>query len=260
MGESIYFEQIKQLVELQKVDDAIFAVRQDVEKTPRDIEALEQRFEKSAAQRQYILDKIAHLTEQQKRIAQEIEEDATKIKKSRNKLMQVANTREYQAMMREMDNMEKMNHSREEEGNNLAEELTAQQHVLAETDAGHSSLQAELEAKKSGMQEKLDKARAELGALETKRSQVGKDIPPAVFMRYEFIRSRLEHPVIVAVEDGVCSGCNIAVPPQIFIELQKGRQILSCPNCQRLIFWCEHFNAPGEDGKNSPKESEAEAE
>jgi predicted nucleic acid-binding Zn-ribbon protein len=241
MGESIYFEQIKQLVELQKVDDAIFAVRQEVEKTPREIESLEQRFEKSEFQRQHLLDKITHLTEQQKRIAQEIEEDETRIKKSKNKLMQVANTREYQAMMREMDNMEKMNNSREEEKITLAEELTSQQKNLAEMDLGHSSLQAELEVKKNGMEEKLTRAKGELDKLEITRRKVTTGIPQAIFTRYEFIRSRLEHPVIVAVKDGICSGCNIAVPPQVFIELQKGRQILSCPNCQRLIFWCEHF-------------------
>ena len=71
-------------------------------------------------------------------------------------------------------------------------------------------------------------------------------------MRYEFIRVRLEHPVIVAVTDGICSGCNIAVHPQSFIELQRGQQILSCPNCQRLIFWCEHFSLP-EEAVAAPK-------
>ena len=70
---------------------------------------------------------------------------------------------------------------------------------------------------------------------------MGRAIPRPVFMRYEFIRQRLEHPVIVAVREGVCSGCNIAIPPQAFIDLQRGQQIQSCPNCQRLIFWCEHF-------------------
>jgi predicted nucleic acid-binding Zn-ribbon protein len=253
MGDAVYFEQIKQLVELQKVDDAIFAVRQDVEKTPREITDLEQRVEKSEVQRQHFLEKISHLTEQQKRIAQEIEEDATKIKKSKNKLMQVANTREYQAMLREVDNMEKMNHSREEERGALAGELATQQLALAETDIGHTSIQAELEIKKSGIEERLAAAKGELEKLEKKRLRVSTGIPQAIFMRYEFIRSRLEHPVIVAVKDGVCSGCNIAVPPQTFIEIQRGRQILSCPNCQRLIFWCEHFSPPVEMKAEQPE-------
>jgi glyoxylate/hydroxypyruvate reductase A len=31
-------------------------------------------------------------------------------------------------------------------------------------------------------------------------------------------------------------------PPQAFIDLQKGEQILSCPNCLRIIFWERHFS------------------
>lgn len=49
-------------------------------------------------------------------------------------------------------------------------------------------------------------------------------------------------PVIVPVTAGVCSGCRIMIPPQTFIELQGGHKIINCPNCQRLIYWVEHFN------------------
>ena len=37
----------------------------------------------------------------------EIDDDSARIRKSKNKLMQVENTREYHAMMREMDSMER---------------------------------------------------------------------------------------------------------------------------------------------------------
>lgn len=246
MSSALYFDQIKQLVELQKVDDAIFAVRQELESAPRDLEELKLRFEAADAQRNRVLDKLAHLQEQQKRLSLEIDDDSARIKKSKNKLMQVGNTREYHAMMREMDSMEKVNRSREEEKMTLLEELQLQNDALAKIDRDYSALKAELEVKRDGLEEKLRKAKDNLEKLNEKRSQVSKFIPQPVFMRYEFIRVRLEHPVIVAVKDGVCSGCNIAVPPQSFIELQRGQQILSCPNCQRLIFWCEHFNMPEE--------------
>ena len=74
-----------------------------------------------------------------------------------------------------------------------------------------------------------------------KRTDARREVPAPVFGRYEFIRERLQHPVIVPVNGGVCSGCNIAIPPQNYIELQKAAQILSCPNCQRLMFWDQHF-------------------
>ena len=227
MSTAVYLDQIRQLVELQKVDDAIFAVRQELESAPRQLDELQAKFDASNAQRERIVEKLTHLQEQQKRLAMEIDDDSARIKKSKNKLMQVENTREYHAMMREMDSMEKINRSREEEKMTLMEEVQRQNEALAELDLTHGALQAELEVRRDGLEEKIQLAQAV--------------IPQPVFVRYEFIRKRLEHPVIVGVREGICSGCHIAIPPQSFIELQRGQQILSCPNCQRLIFWNEHF-------------------
>ena len=56
MSNAVYLDQIKQLVELQKVDDAIFTVKQELESAPRDLEELEQRFEAVDAQRNRVLD------------------------------------------------------------------------------------------------------------------------------------------------------------------------------------------------------------
>lgn len=242
MSSAVYLGKVKQLVELQKVDDEIFSVRQELDRAPRELEELEQRFAAMDGHRNRILDKLSHLEAQQKRLSLEIDDDSAKIKKSRNKLMQVGNTREYQAMMREMDGMEKINRSREEEKMTLLEELRMQNEALAMVDSDHSALKAELDVKRDNLEEKLQKAKDTLHRLSHRREEVSKGISQPVFQRYEFIRVRLEHPVIVSVKDGICSGCNIAVPPQSFIELQRGQQILSCPNCQRLIFWCEHFS------------------
>ncbi|MDE5879324.1 MAG: hypothetical protein K2G99_04800 [Desulfovibrio sp.] len=263
MSDAVYLDQIQQLVELQKVDDEIFAVRQELEAAPRELEDLERRFSAVEARRARILDKLSHLQEQKKRLSLEIDDDSARIKKSKNKLMQVENTREYHAMMREMDSMEKINRTREEEKLTLLEELQLQESALAECDEEHGAVKAELDAARDGLDARLAQARAQLETLSSKRETVGKAIPKPVFMRYEFIRKRLEHPVIVAVREGVCSGCNIAVPPQAFIDLQRGQQIQSCPNCQRLIFWCEHFEEPKPQAPaeaEAPQESPAEAE
>ena len=35
--------------------------------------------------------------------------------------------------------------------------------------------------------------------------------------------------------DGTCAACNIAVPPQAFIRLQRGETLEICASCQRLL-------------------------
>ncbi len=238
---SLYLEQIEQLISLQKVDDEIHAIRQELESAPQELESLRARFAELSTQRDRQADKMAHLHEQEKRLGVEIEDDSMRIRKSKSKLMTAGNSKEYHAMVREMDSLERVNRNREEEKTALTEEMARQKNLQAEIEEKFAGLQQELETCEAGLQTRMEAAQATLDKLTVKRGETGREVPMPVFARYEFIRERLEHPVIVPVTGGVCTGCHIAIPPQNFIELQKGAQILSCPNCQRLMFWSEHF-------------------
>ena len=251
--DKLYLTQIEQLLDLQKVDDAIHNINEDLKKAPLELSSLEDRFSKQDEIRNGIMDKINHIQEQQKRVTFEIENDATNIKKSKNKLTQVSNQREYHAMLREMDTLEKQNRMREEEKVILQEEMQTQEENLADMDKDYFALKAELEVRREGLQEQIDNANKKLENFAIQRGETGQEVPQAVFQRYEFIRHRLAHPVIVFVKEGICNGCHISIPPQDFIELQRGQHILSCPNCQRLIYWCEHFHAVEEEIESEQK-------
>ncbi|MBQ9104603.1 MAG: hypothetical protein IJY48_00465 [Mailhella sp.] len=241
---SLYLEQIRQLVALQHVDDDIHAVQAELEAAPKDVEALEKRFAAQDTQRNWVLEKLQHLQEQQKRIDADIQDDESRLSNSKNKLMQVENDREYQAMIREMDTMERQNQNREEERMALQEERALQEENLRNVEEVWNELKEELERQKENLEFRLSLSREKLEALEAKRATVCELIPAPVLGRYEFIRDRLRHPVIVPVEEGICSGCHIAIPPQVFIDLQRGNHIMSCPNCQRLMYWGNHFQDP----------------
>ena len=238
---SLYLKQIEQLISLQKVDDEIHTIRQELDNAPKELESRCARLAEITEEHLRQQDKMAHLRDQEKRIGLEIEDDSARIRKSKGKLMQVENTKEYHAMVREMDSLERVHRTRAEERAALAEELTRQTAMQQETETRLAAAQTELESFAAELPDRLDKAQAALDILLRKREETGRGIPMPVFARYEFIRERLEHPVIVPVTDGICSGCNISIPPQSYIELQKASLILSCPNCQRLMFWDKHF-------------------
>ena len=243
---SLYIDQIAQLVALQRVDDEIFIIEQEIEKAPREVESLRIEFAALQAEKAHLDDKMIHLREQAKRIDFDIDKDLDKISKGKDKLMQVGNAKEYHAMMREMDTLEKSNRTREEEKITLAKELERQNEAVADLDGRYSAMETDLKAKEESLDQRLNVANAKRAELDKERASAGQDIPEPILSRYEFIRMRLSHPVIVSVEASICSGCNIAIPPQSYIELQRGSQILSCPNCQRLIFWSQHFTASAE--------------
>jgi predicted nucleic acid-binding Zn-ribbon protein len=43
--------------------------------------------------------------------------------------------------------------------------------------------------------------------------------------------------MVVEVQDnGVCTGCQMALPPQLFIQVQKVDELHQCPQCHRYVF------------------------
>ena len=136
---SIYIDQIEQLVVLQKVDSEMIGLERVLEEAPRQLRELQEKQSYLLQQQDVIREKISVLMEQKGRLETEIENDAQKIKKSKNKLMLVENTKEYHAMMREMDNLEKMNRGREEEQATLLADLT-------DLEGRRDALQADIDA------------------------------------------------------------------------------------------------------------------
>lgn len=235
-----YLKQIQQLTVLQKVDDEILTLDAELDQAPKELATAEERVGALYDRQTQIREKIDMLKAQQTRLEQEIEDDTMKVRKSKNKLMMVGNTREYHAMMREMDSLEKLNRMREEEKMALAEELAVQDQALSTLAGDVAAQEADIAEKRAGLDERLEAGRKRLEKLNKQRQTAGKAVPPPILGRYELIRSRLANPVIVSVTAGICSGCNIAIPPQVYNDLQKGQQIISCPNCQRLMFWTDH--------------------
>jgi predicted nucleic acid-binding Zn-ribbon protein len=235
-----YLKQIQQLTVLQKVDDEILTLEAELEAAPRELAQAEERVGALRDRQGQIQEKIELLGAQQTRLEQEIDDDTMKVRKSKNKLMMVGNTREYHAMMREMDSLEKLNRMREEEKVALAEELAVQRQALDALGQDIATQESEVTKMRSGLDARLEEGGKQLEKLTKQRQGAGKAVPRPILGRYELIRSRLANPVIVSVTAGVCSGCNITIPPQIYNDLQKGQQIISCPNCQRLMYWTEH--------------------
>lgn len=235
----MYEKQVEQLKVLQKVDDDILLLEVEIDQAPKDVADLESRHTSLEKRKEQLEEKLVLLQEQQKKLEFEIEEDGVKVKKSKSKLMLVGTTKEYHAMMREMDSLEKLNRLREEEKITVLEETTRQNEMLVETNEKIEALNVELEEKRVGLKAKLTSAQTKLDKLNRQRGKCGLVVPAPILGRYEFIRSRLAHPVIVPVMEAVCTGCNIMIPPQVYNSLQEGKQIISCPNCQRLTYWVE---------------------
>lgn len=82
------------------------------------------------------------------------------------------------------------------------------------------------------------------------REQTAKDVRKDVLRKYESISKRRGGLAVVPAEKGVCTGCHMQLPPQLFNVLHRGSTIEQCPACQRIIYFAEavEANAGGAEG------------
>jgi predicted nucleic acid-binding Zn-ribbon protein len=126
----------------------------------------------------------------------------------------------------------------------------------------HSSDLTSLTQEVTSRQEVLDKLRTEVQAeiaeqmkklhdLQAQRQEIQKNIPKQLLKRYDFIREKRQGIAITGVRNGVCLACHMNLPPQKFIELQMDKELMTCPHCQRIIYFTPH----DENGNSDPAEA-----
>jgi predicted nucleic acid-binding Zn-ribbon protein len=87
------------------------------------------------------------------------------------------------------------------------------------------------------MEAELDSLTGELEVCVRKSDELKKDIPADILRKYEQIKSVGRGVAVVAVWKEVCDGCHMSIPPQLYNELQKSVTLITCPNCNRIIYW-----------------------
>ncbi len=167
----------------------------------------------------------------------ELETNGDRYEQSKAKLNQVSNTREYNALEREMDSLRKMRAQLEEERDSLKEAVEGYEADVAEKAEKTTEVEKQIKVEEKAIENETKKSGSSVEALRDKRESLKKKLDKTLARRYEFISSRRPGAAVVSASDGVCSGCHMRMPPQLFNELQMGRRVIQCPSCQRILFF-----------------------
>lgn len=228
---------LENLVELQRIDDALRDLREartrlgGIEKENRESLAV---FDKMLS---VVADRIAETTNFCREKEDEIRDAEANISRSRQRMNTIQSQKELTALNKELDNARKSSQTRAEELSKLQEQLKAvevdhqrrtdeRNKLVQDMRAIESSIRDEIASKEAGVNELQDRRKALLGTLS--RELVSK---------YERISKGRNGQAVIAISTETCTGCNIAVPPQVFIRLMRMETMEACANCSRILVY-----------------------
>jgi hypothetical protein len=243
--------EIINLTSLQAVDLEIkdlMQVQQELPESMRGLESKLAEIQSVTTEKEQALEEIR---KQHRQLEAEMAMLDEGITRSRQRLMEIKDNIEYKAMLKEIAFKEDRKDQKETEIIEVLEQvatLSSEVDVLYQEVASRQEvlekMRAEVQAEIAGQMEKLHE-------LKTQRQEIQKSISKQLLKRYDFIREKRQGIAITEVRQGVCQACHMNLPPQKFIELQMDKELMTCPHCQRIIY----FAPPEENGTSDPAEA-----
>lgn len=231
-------EVLRALLDLQEVDREIYRVKEELRRLPRerdkrrvDLDAKRARLAESENEIRLGKVKMKELEDLATQQRQRLRKLETESMASRQDAASVA------AFQHEIRGVKKEIGEAEEESLRLMEAAEAQEKLAA-------PLRAEIEAEQKVFDEFLANAEKEAAAAKKKleglmaqRKSRGVDqIQPDVLRAYEQTLELRDGLALAELDNRICQGCYINVPPNVYVRLARGVELVRCQSCDRILF------------------------
>ncbi len=231
-------EQIVSLVNLQQIEIETSSVKTKISNVDQRLEKLDDRLHdfKQVIEKQESV--INELNQKYRDYETDVRMNLDAIKKSEAKLSSVKTNKEYQAFLKEIDDIKEKNSKLEDDMIDFLDRIEAAENTLNTKMAEYSELQTRLNVEKETIQKETEEGKRQLEDLDAQLKTVAAGIDTALLATYNKVKALQNNAIgIVAVIDAVCQGCNMNIPPQMYNELQRGDSLKKCPICDRIIYW-----------------------
>ena len=229
-------KEIETLVRLQQIELEMIRLQQEVDKVENEKKGLAARL--AAFESALEADRLALAQVQQQctDLEQEIQVVNDRIIKSNETLRMVKTNKEYQVLLREVDDNKKRKNGLEDHVLTLYEQREVAEVRLKETEAQFLELKQQILAEQAKIDELTMDDREQLAELEEQQRSIGESLNPALLNRFRRVARMNQGQAVARISDETCMGCFMNVPPQLCIEVQRGNQMISCPQCSRILY------------------------
>ncbi len=232
-------QQIEYLVEIQKVDVLISEVMEKKDTVPKKIDDLNRIIQQGKEEIDRLKGKFEENEKERRSLQSKIELENDRIERIEGKLSVIKTNKEYQALCKELDNMKKEIGKCEDTILALMDEDETLKSDIKSKEDEYNATADELRKKISEYEDEISKFDDKIGKYERNKSEYSQKVDKSNIAKYERIRARRAGVAIVAAIREVCQGCFMNIPPQLFIRVRQSSELITCPNCNRILYWRE---------------------
>jgi predicted nucleic acid-binding Zn-ribbon protein len=117
------------------------------------------------------------------------------------------------------------------------EEMDTSSQVIKSEEDRIKSEKKKLEAFKEKLENEISEAEKELLSLKEARGKNVEGINRETYNLYMGLIESSGGIAVTEVKEEVCQGCNMNIPPQLYVEIKSNEEIIQCPQCRRILYY-----------------------
>ncbi len=246
--------ELQELVALQKLDTTIRTLQKELEAIPQRRAEVESEFDQRAFEIRALENSRDEARHIRARVESEISEQKTRVERAERNLMSSKKPEEYTAAIREADAARKQISALETQILEQMEIFERAENSLKERADEIASLNTDREARLKTFD---DSTRAQSDQLQlsiNERDRVFNSLPKQLSAQYKRISARIRNGVAVAeARNGSCTACFMALRPQAMSQVRRGEELVTCDNCNRILYYAATDTAPASANPVQPK-------
>ena len=231
--------ELEQLLILQDRDKKIRQIRTEIETVTLRRSSLEAQLAASRASVEGLKHRVRQVEIDRKRLELDVGTRTETISRLKTQQYQTRKNEEFRAIGHEIERYE--NEIRKIEDDELelmvlADKVKAD---LAEEEKKATAAQNSIARQTADLEEKSKALESQLQGLSKERSELAGKIDEDLLGRFERLFKSKGDAAVVAIEHGVCTGCHMKVTTATAAQVRAGKEIVSCENCGRILYFGE---------------------
>jgi hypothetical protein len=232
-------QELKTIYEAQKINIQIIENERKLLLAPKKIEGMDKEIKGIKDKVEKEKGMIEELEKERKRKEKELDVEKEKIKKFESRLYEVKTNKEYQALLKEIEGTKETNDKTEEEIIIIMEKVEELKKDFESSLTHLKKREKESENEKNRLEKEINSMDKTIMDLKQSRDKLLSTVSDNLKATYNTLIEKRNGIAVVNVKNGVCLGCFMNIPPQLFIEVTKNRQLILCPSCNRIFYFID---------------------
>jgi predicted nucleic acid-binding Zn-ribbon protein len=231
--------ELEQLLILQDRAQKIRQVEAELRSLPLERKSLDVQVATASTNLEAVKDRARHLEMEKKRLELDVGTRNESIARLRTQQYETRKNDEFSAMGREIERYQNEINALEdqelelmEQGDQLKAQIASEEKQTSAARESIAKQVVDLDSKQSTLAERLERLKKE-------REELAARVDEDLLDLFNRLFASKGDAAVVALEHDVCTGCHMKVTTATSVRARGGREIVSCEQCGRILYFAE---------------------